>query len=88
MRLQKGEGKKEEYNIIIYFCIAFRNVLILSWKGDYMDELLLKYADEFDENFPMYLFRSEYEDEIKSIIQKCLDEGIPYEVPETLEGKY
>ena len=53
-----------------------------------MDELLLKYADEFDENFPMYLFRSEYEDEIKSIIQKCLDEGIPYEVPETLEGKY
>nr|DAP86101.1 MAG TPA: Pathogenicity 1 island effector protein [Caudoviricetes sp.] len=53
-----------------------------------MDELLLKYADEFDENFPMYLFRSEDEDEIKSIIQKCLDKGIPYEVPDADNKKY
>ena len=53
-----------------------------------MDELLLKYADEFDENFPMYLFRSESEDKIKARILKCLGDGIPCKMPETLGCKY
>jgi len=53
-----------------------------------VDELLLKYVDEFDENFPVFLFRSEDEDEIKATIQKCLDDGIPCKIPENLECKY
>ncbi len=53
-----------------------------------MDKLLLEYADTFDENFPMYLFRSEDEEEIKGIIQKCLDDGIPYKVPDANDAKY
>lgn len=61
---------------------------IEKWKGDYVDELLLKYVDEFDENFPVFLFRSEDEDEIKATIQKCLDDGIPCKIPENLECKY
>ena len=43
-----------------------------------MDELLLKYADKFNENFPMYLFRAVNEKEIKAVIQNCLDDNIPY----------
>ena len=53
-----------------------------------MDELLLKYADEFDENFPTYLFRNENEDEIKSIIQRCLKKGIPFGIPDADSKKY
>lgn len=53
-----------------------------------MDKLLLEYADAFDENFPMYLFRSEDEGAIKDIIQICLDDGIPYEVPDGNDTKY
>lgn len=53
-----------------------------------MDKLLLEYADAFDENFPVCLFRSESEEEIIAMIQKCLVDGIPYKTPEILEGKY
>lgn len=53
-----------------------------------MDELLFKYADAFDENFPMYLFRTVDEKEINAIIQKCLDDGVPYEVDTKEDTKY
>ena len=66
----------------------FNSYIELNWKRNDMDELLLKYADEFDENFPMYLFRSESEDKIKAMILKCLGDGIPFKMPETLGCKY
>lgn len=53
-----------------------------------MDELLFKYADAFDENFPMYLFRTTDEKEINAIIQKCLDDGVPYETDTKEDIKY
>lgn len=53
-----------------------------------MDELLFKYADAFDENFPMYLFRTADEKEINAIIQKCLDDGVPYEADIKENMKY
>ena len=53
-----------------------------------MDELLFKYADAFDENFPMFLFRSADEDEVKTIIQKCLDDGVPYDADVKDDMKY
>lgn len=45
-----------------------------------MDELLIKYADKFNENFPLFVVRDLSEKEIKDIIQKCLDENKPYEI--------
>ena len=53
-----------------------------------MDKLLFEYADAFDENFPVFLFRSKSAEEIVTMIQKCLVDGIPYKSPEILEGKY
>lgn len=53
-----------------------------------MDELLFKYADAFDENFPMYLFRTADENEVSAIIQKCLDDGVPYEADFDEDMKY
>lgn len=53
-----------------------------------MDELLFEYADTFDENFPMFLFRGEDEKKVKEIIQKCLDDGEPYKTEEAKDIKY
>lgn len=41
-------------------------------------ELIGKYLDRFDENFPLFMVRGMDDEEIKALIQKCLDEGIPY----------
>ena len=45
-----------------------------------MDELLIQYADKFHENFLIFIVGDKTESEIKSIIQKCLDEGKPYQI--------
>ena len=44
-----------------------------------MDELLLKYADRFGENFPTFFFRGTPEEEMMGIIQQCLDDGVPFD---------
>lgn len=44
-----------------------------------MDDLLLKYADRFGENFPTFMFQGTPEDEMVEIIQQCLDDGAPYD---------
>lgn len=44
-----------------------------------MEELLLKYVDMFQENFPMFKFMGIADTEIEAIIKKCLEEGIPCE---------
>ena len=45
-----------------------------------MDKLLIQYADTFHENFPIFIVGNKLENEIRSIIQKCFDEGNPYQV--------
>ena len=50
-----------------------------------LDELLNKYAEQFDDNFPIFAVRGKNEDEIIKIIQKCLDENKPFE-PKYLDG--
>lgn len=51
-----------------------------------MDELLIEYAERFKQNFPIFCMMGASENEVKSIIQKCLETGIPYE-PETSSTK-
>lgn len=51
-----------------------------------LDELLIEYAERFKRNFPIFCMMGASENEVKSIIQKCLETGIPYE-PETSSTK-
>jgi 2-oxo-4-hydroxy-4-carboxy--5-ureidoimidazoline (OHCU) decarboxylase len=44
-----------------------------------LDELLSKYAEQFGDNFPIFVVRDKDENEIIKIIQNCLDENMPYE---------
>lgn len=44
-----------------------------------MEDLLLKYADQFGENFPTFLLMGTPEDEMMGIIQQCLDDGAPFD---------
>ena len=53
-----------------------------------MEDLLFEYADTFGENFPMFLFRSTDEKQIKAIIKKCLEDGEPYEPDIKDDAKY
>ena len=53
-----------------------------------MDDLLMKYADQFHENFPLFIVRDMTEKEIKDTIQKCLDENKPYAVKTDSEHFY
>lgn len=48
-------------------------------------EKLFEYADRFDENFPMFLFRSTPEEEVIRIIDKCIENGKPYEEPDSYD---
>lgn len=43
-----------------------------------MAELLQKYAEQFGENFPLFTLMGLDDEEIETIIQKCLDDGKPY----------
>ena len=45
-----------------------------------MDELLNQYADRFNDNFPIFLLRNKTEDEIKEIVQSCLDKNEPLSI--------
>lgn len=51
-----------------------------------LDELLLEYAERFKQNFPIFCMMGASENEVRSIIQKCLEAGIPYE-PENSSTK-
>lgn len=44
-----------------------------------MDELLIKYADTFGENFPLFMCMGMDDEEIIKIIKDCLKNGVPYE---------
>lgn len=44
-----------------------------------MNELMEKYAEMFDEQFPLMLCMGMSEDDIMQEIQKCIDSGEPYE---------
>lgn len=47
-----------------------------------MDELLIKYAEQFGENFPIFCMRGESEKAVCEVIQQCLDSGKPYDLPD------
>lgn len=42
-----------------------------------LDELLNKYAEQFDDNFPIFAVRGKDEDEIIRTVQSCLQENKP-----------
>ena len=44
-----------------------------------MEKLLSDYLEKFGEQFPIMLVRGMDDDEIESIIKRCLDSGEPYE---------
>lgn len=44
-----------------------------------MDELLIQYADAFGENFPIFMCMGMDENDLKVLINKCLDDGVPYD---------
>jgi len=43
-----------------------------------LDEYLQKYADAFDDNFPIYAFMDVPDKEIIRTIKKCLKKNKPY----------
>lgn len=49
-----------------------------------MEKLIDDYLEKFGEQFPIMLLRGVSEEELKAIIQKCIDEGKPYE-PELID---
>lgn len=44
-----------------------------------LDKLLIEYADKFDDTFPIFCLRATPNEELISILRKCIDEGKPYE---------
>lgn len=52
-----------------------------------MDEYLQKYADAFNENFPIFAFMGMSDETIIKAIQKCLDNNKPYDL-DIKEGVY
>lgn len=46
-----------------------------------LEQALEAYADRFDENFPIFYLRGMPESELIRLIQDCLNQGKPYEVP-------
>jgi 2-oxo-4-hydroxy-4-carboxy--5-ureidoimidazoline (OHCU) decarboxylase len=51
-----------------------------------IDDLINRYTEAFEQNFPVYLVMGMKEDEIIQAIEKSLKNGIPFE-PEIDEGK-
>ena len=50
-----------------------------------LEALLTQYAEQFDDNFPIFAVRELDEGEVILAVQKCLDENKPYE-PEYLDA--
>lgn len=50
-----------------------------------MDELLHKYVERFEQNFPIFMMMGESDDVVADIIKKCLDDGKPYDA-EAIDG--
>ena len=53
-----------------------------------MEESLNKYAEQFDENFPIFLLRNKTENEVIQIVQKCLESNEPYKVEDDKDSDY
>ena len=47
-----------------------------------LDDLLIRYAEQFGENFPMFIVRGTPEEEIAETLLQCLRDGVPYEYEE------
>lgn len=45
-----------------------------------MKELLEQYLEKFDDQFPLMLVRGMDEEEIITILKKCIEENKPYEI--------
>lgn len=45
-----------------------------------LDELLIRYVDKFGKNFLLFCLRNMSEKEIISLIEECINDGIPYDV--------
>lgn len=45
-----------------------------------MEKLIKKYVERFNENFPLFMLGSMSDDEIKTLLENCLDKGEPYRI--------
>ncbi len=43
-----------------------------------MGDLIKKYVERFDENFPLFMLGGMSDEEIKTLITDCLNKGEPY----------
>lgn len=43
-----------------------------------MEKLIKKYVERFNENFPLFMLGGMSDDEIKTLLENCLDKGEPY----------
>ena len=50
-----------------------------------MSELIEKYLERFNENFPLFSLMGVEEADVEAIIQDYLDKGTPYRPPELAE---
>ena len=51
-----------------------------------MPELIERYAEKFNENFPLFALMGMDDEEVEAIIQECLDKGTPYRPPDLGES--
>lgn len=49
-----------------------------------LNELLSEYVDLFNENFPIFMMRGTPEDELITILKKCIEEKKPYQLPDDI----
>lgn len=47
-----------------------------------MFELIERYVERFNENFPLFALMGVDDAKIEAIIQECLDKGTPYRPPD------
>lgn len=47
-----------------------------------MSELIERYVERFNENFPLFAVMGMTDEEVEATIQECLDKGTPYKPPD------
>ena len=68
---------------------VFENMHVSERSGLMLDELLIEYAESFGENFPTFsLEGSMTENEMISVIKKCISEKQPYQINADDRGVY
>ena len=73
INLIKILGKEEVLELV-----GDKTILFIKIWDDETEDLLIKYKEEFKEDFRELIYSFEDEEKIKGVIHKCLSEGVPY----------